>query len=893
MPAGPGRDPDSPALDYGDKLRRAYRGPGEGEGGSAEADVEAGDAETHVESRRIALEEMRRTPLPAPWHAAPDADPTHAPPDLRRKRPAAPGAPISARLSRALGRLYWPSLPFAPSWPRQGAGRELLASAPGIVVALILNSLEAITFGALVLPQDLYPGDGAPNLVVLGVFLFYFSQFTCQAAMTLLSGFKGAVGTQVLEILPSMLLMSEIVAGYEGGKLRGPAAVATVLFAYCLVTIMSAVSFFLLGLFRAGFLVSLFPLHVLTGVIGGIGLYLVRTAFEITSGISPLTFSDVPALFTAGKALVWGPALGAALVLFALARFIKWYGLTATYYVFLLVIFYVVVAATRADFADLRAQGWLYDLPPSDGMQANPFAPYYAIWDFGLVDAGALGALVPTLFAATFFSLLQVPINVPAVAFSARTPVDFDREIHAHAVSNLVSAAAGGMPTNMTFVASAALYESGGGRTRLTGLAILAADAAMLWLGPAAAYGAPTFVVGAVNFYIGLGLLRDALVGTLGNVTALEYLTILVLVLVMGLVDFTTGIAVGLGMACVTFAVWQGRKDPVRAVHSVRRARSSVARPAAHRRVLDREGWRVGVARMQGALFFGNLPALDRLVGTVVAGEWAVEVLVVDLERASGIDYSFCAGLAAARDSLASVGCKLLVAAASPRARAKLERANAVAASPGAFASLDLALEHAENEVIERFCREGRGDDQRGGQRGAVGDGEGMPEDAGTPDDAESPDQGQPARILREAVRSAGEELSPAEAASIAASFRREELAAGSPLFSPGEPADRLWILESGCLDAWVELDCGRGRCTVSTLLPGCFVGELEFLGRYRRFVTVVANEDSVLWSLDAEGLQELGRRDGELCWRFARCAFGVSAMREDDDLNRWLMVLT
>ena len=48
------------------------------------------------------------------------------------------------------------------------------------------------------------------------------------------------------------------------------------------------------------------------------------------------------------------------------------------------------------------------------------------------------------MFALTFFGILHVPINVPALGFSTgQDNVDVDRELVAHGISNALSGCAG------------------------------------------------------------------------------------------------------------------------------------------------------------------------------------------------------------------------------------------------------------------------------------------------------------------------------------------------------------------------------------------------------------------------------------------------------------------
>jgi len=60
--------------------------------------------------------------------------------------------------------------------------------------------------------------------------------------------------------------------------------------------------------------------------------------------------------------------------------------------------------------------------------------------DFNAVDWDALSATIPAMFALTFFGILHVPINVPALAIAAEEDdLNLNRELIAHGISNAAS----------------------------------------------------------------------------------------------------------------------------------------------------------------------------------------------------------------------------------------------------------------------------------------------------------------------------------------------------------------------------------------------------------------------------------------------------------------------
>lgn len=65
-----------------------------------------------------------------------------------------------------------------------------------------------------------------------------------------------------------------------------------------------------------------------------------------------------------------------------------------------------------------------------------------------------------------------------------------------------------------------------GGDSRIAGVMLAAATFGILVVGPVIIGFIPIMVVGALIFYLGLDLLKEALVDTWGKVHRLEYLTV-------------------------------------------------------------------------------------------------------------------------------------------------------------------------------------------------------------------------------------------------------------------------------------------------------------------------------------------------------------------------------
>ena len=72
------------------------------------------------------------------------------------------------------------------------------------------------------------------------------------------------------------------------------------------------------------------------------------------------------------------------------------------------------------------------------------------ISDFSAVDWSAFLDTIPAMFALTFFGVLHVPINVPALGISTgEDNLNVDRELIAHGVTNALSGFAGSIQVAM------------------------------------------------------------------------------------------------------------------------------------------------------------------------------------------------------------------------------------------------------------------------------------------------------------------------------------------------------------------------------------------------------------------------------------------------------------
>lgn len=197
-----------------------------------------------------------------------------------------------------------------------------------------------------------------------------------------------------------------------------------------------------------------FPAHVLVGCIGGIGIFISKTGLEVTANTS------------------FGPAflkkLDLLMVVFAFEAGLRIlshltkdesgkskYPLLSPIYFCLITPMFYGIAYILGKSLD---EAWFF--PPlaecvDDGTGSNNCDDISSIfftnvWDiFRIIDISTISweavfRSIPTLLALVMFSLIHVPINIPAFSVSSNVDVDMNIELMAHGYSNGIVGILGG-----------------------------------------------------------------------------------------------------------------------------------------------------------------------------------------------------------------------------------------------------------------------------------------------------------------------------------------------------------------------------------------------------------------------------------------------------------------
>jgi sulfate permease, SulP family len=547
--------------------------------------------------------------------------------------------------------------------------------------------------------------------------------------------------------------------------------------------------------------------------------------------------------------------------------------------------------------------------------------------EFSKIDWDAIGQTVPTMFALSFFGIIHVPINVPALGIAVQQDdININRELFGHGVSNALSGLLGSIQNYLVF-ANSRLFIQNGGNSRWAGI-MLALGTTGIWIaGPAMIGFIPIMIVGTLIFMLGIEMAQEALWDTFGKIHLLEYLMVLAITLVMGFYDFVVGIVLGIVLACFNFVVQTSRVSAIRATYSGTIAESTVRRHPLHRRFLHAVGGQIKVVKLSGYLFFGSIVAVEKKVRESIDEEaftrQPIQYLILDFSHVTGLDFSAAEAFFRMHRVLHSKEVEMLISGISLKGEVSqslvmvglLEPEEEMAGNPPrVFEDLNQALEACENALLFAFRQRTEHLAKHGGAVPAHTASMAIPSfpyaHLSAPEAvlSASPRRNQVNQAATTALESHAGDLVSSETAKWASFaqplplilqafndvttkdydfwhratpyFTRRELTAGTVLHTRGDVPDGLYLLETGILRAEHEMDSGR---FAENIVAGTTLGELTFFSNPKlksTSATVVAETDSVAWVLTREKWEALQREWQEGAAELLRVGIGLLGER-------------
>lgn len=793
-------------------------------------------------------------------------------------------------------------------WDRSALWQNLVvapvACLPAVIVGLLLNILDALSYGMILFPlgSPIFAGLGSA-----GISIFYVSTIVSQITMSTGSIFRGVVGSELIEVVPFFHSMAFTITDLVGED-KPDAVIATTITSYALSSMLTGSVFYLLGKFEFGYIIGFIPRHILIGCIGGVGWFLVATGFEVSarmSGSLEYNLDTLKHLLQADTVPLWIIPLVLAIVLFAGQVNLKSRYLLPAYIVAIPILFYfVVMVAPSLHLETLRDQGWIFEGPPA----GESWSYFYTLYQFKLVDWGAIVRCIPAMFALTFFGILHVPINVPALALQVgEDHCDLDHELKLHGYSNFLSGLAGSIQNYLVY-ANSMLFMRSGGDSRLAGFMLAALTFFVMTIGPSLIGYIPVMMVGTLIFDLGFELLGEV-VKARKKLKLLENITVISIVLIMGIWDFVLGVGVGIMLAFISL-IWQtSRVSAVRSSWTGDIVGSTVRRNPTQQHYLRQVGRQTRLFNLAGFLFFGTIASVEAKIRELIAVEeftrCPTRFVILDLRQVTGLDYSAGEVFNTISRLLNKKAIVLIISGVEPNS--ELWRSlRAVGLGSEGFEvrllpELNRALEFCENELLktlyasqtvhephitpstnldvpaqpaapqglEIYGSSPRRTHLQEAARKSLGKAEG-------PRTTRWRNFKEPVRLILQIF----EDLSDRnEDFWFRASrfFRCRTYPEGTVLFRRGEPADGFFLVEAGILRA--EYDMPQGLLFES-IVAGTTCGELPFFSETNRTANCIVERECVIWQLDKEAWTKMQREEPEIAQELLRISLKLTSER-------------
>lgn len=310
---------------------------------------------------------------------------------------------------------------------------------PAVLLVCLLNLMVSIPFGVAMFPMS----DGGqhgefplPGKEALGIRVSLFSTVIGQVVFTFASKFTSAISLEMVENVPFWHALAYVVIAEQG---YGMEALSTLFFLFGLSSVVVGLVFYALGKLKLGRVVYYFPSHVLIGCIGGIGVFITLTSIEVSTGTSfSFSMADLESFLDHWN--LFAVVVGMEVTL----RILTCLSLNETgqprfpllaplFFCLITPIFYLCLWIFGVEMQTAEDNGYFF--PPSDGCDSsnNSDCEYMTLWesifnqhlldmwrvfDFTTVSWRAVFKALPTILALSTFSLIHVPINIPAFAIS-------------------------------------------------------------------------------------------------------------------------------------------------------------------------------------------------------------------------------------------------------------------------------------------------------------------------------------------------------------------------------------------------------------------------------------------------------------------------------------------
>ncbi|NEO86026.1 MAG: SulP family inorganic anion transporter [Spirulina sp. SIO3F2] len=576
-------------------------------------------------------------------------------------------------------------------WQDELQPEHLLSSLLAGLVTGVIGVIRGISYAALIFAGDL------ADFLNVGVGLAIYSTAAISVVVALSSSLPGMIATPLAAPTAVLAVLAAAIAA-QMSQAPTFAMVNTVVAAIGLGSLLTGVFLWLLGRLQGGKAVSFVPYPVVGGFMAGTGLLLVRGGVQVMCEL-PLDWETIPLLLQPTQALHWGVGLILGLLLLGVSKRWQQYWVLPSSIFGAIALFYGGLWASHTSTATARTAGWLLGPFPQGGLWRPLSLDQWHSVDWGIIlgQSGTLATLV-------FISLLSLVLTNNGIELAVEREIDLNQELKAVGLANLAAGVGCGMAGNQA-LPSTLLVHKMGAKHRLSGVFKLIPCSAVLLLGSGFLAFFPKPILGSLLLYLGIDLLVQWLYKSFPKLPLTDYLTIVLIMVVINAVGFLEGVVVGLIMSVVLFLVNYSRIHTTRAEFSGSHQPSNKVRSPHEQVFLSQQGGAIHILQLHGFIFFGRANHLLTAVKERIAEpeQPTLQYLVLDCHLVSGLDSSAVLNFTKIRKLLRQQQVTLIWVGLSPVVKALLAQGEALGdTTVDCYCSptLETALQWCEDRLL-------------------------------------------------------------------------------------------------------------------------------------------------------------------------------------------------
>jgi SulP family sulfate permease len=346
--------------------------------------------------------------------------------------------------------------------------------------------------------------------------------------------------------------------------------------------------------------------------------------------------------------------------------------------------------------------------------------------------------------------------------------------------------------------------------------------------------------------YLGLSILYEWVYETWFKLPKEDYLVILLILVVIATVGFLEGVAVGILVAVILFAVKYSQVDVIKHTLTAATYQSTITRPKLHKRLLRRYGRQALILELQGYIFFGTANHLLEEIRSHLNNyaDTRLCFLLLDFSQVTGIDSSAVLSFRKMNQLVRVSNASILLSGLSEKIRTFLRKSGVLDLEENPFLvspDLDHGVQWCEDRLLQ--------------STGVL------------TKDTHKSIQAQ----LKEMIGNT--EIITC----IMDYLEKQELPAGEHFIRQGDSPGAVYFLEDGVVTAQLEIPDEEPR-RLNSMGSENLVGELGFYLGLRRNASVVTETPATLYRLSTEALAEMEAKDPEAAALFHKFIAQVMA---------------